>query len=175
MRLVPFKKKYRFEITVILNLSTFYPCHFLLVSFVRAKNERNKIPLKPHKNTFQTEIERSDRTSIIFTLKNEVGGLAKALQVFQELGINVLHLELRPSQFHSAQGDVLVDIDCDAKNLDQVLKMLRREVKSVNYAQMQLNSEEFPPPTPVSGSFGEKSSTSTRDICVTQINYYRFR
>lgn len=83
-----------------------------------------------------------------------MGGLAKALQVFQELGINVLHLELRPSE-NSAQGDVLVDIDCDAKNLDQVLKMLRREVKSVNYAQTQLNSEEFPPPTPVSGSFGE--------------------
>lgn len=104
---------------------------------------------------FQTEAERSDRTSIIFTLKNEVGGLAKALQVFQELGINVLHLELRPSE-NSAQGDVLVDIDCDAKHLDQVLKMLRREVKSVNYAQTQYNSEEFPPPTPLSGSFGKK-------------------
>lgn len=112
---------------------------------------------KLSKYLFQTEIEPSDRTSIIFTLKNEVGGLAKALQVFQELGINVLHLELRPSE-NSAQGDVLVDIDCDAKNLDQVLKMLRREVKSVNYAQTQLNSEEFPPPTPVSGSFGEKSA-----------------
>lgn len=36
-----------------------------------------------------------DKTSIIFTLKNQVGGLARALQVFQELGINVLHLELQ--------------------------------------------------------------------------------
>lgn len=36
-----------------------------------------------------------DKTSIIFTLNNHVGGLAKALQVFQELGINVLHLELQ--------------------------------------------------------------------------------
>lgn len=34
--------------------------------------------------------------SIIFTLKNQVGNLARALQVFQELGINVLHLELSP-------------------------------------------------------------------------------
>ncbi|XP_063700726.1 tryptophan 5-hydroxylase 1 [Culicoides brevitarsis] len=109
-------------------------------------------PLHRKKDFISEESEHSDRTSIIFTLKNEVGGLAKALQVFQELGINVLHLELRPSE-NSAQGDVLVDIDCDAKNLDQVLKMLRREVKSVNYAQTQFNSEEFPPPTPVSGSF----------------------
>lgn len=37
----------------------------------------------------------NDRTSIIFTLNNQVGGLARALQVFQELGINVLHLELQ--------------------------------------------------------------------------------
>lgn len=38
-----------------------------------------------------------DRTSIMFTLKNQVGCLAKALQVFQELGINVLHLDLQNS------------------------------------------------------------------------------
>lgn len=36
-----------------------------------------------------------DRTSIIFTLKNQVGGLASALQVFQGLGINVVHIELQ--------------------------------------------------------------------------------
>lgn len=36
-----------------------------------------------------------DRTSIMFTLKNQVGCLARALQVFQELGINVLHLDLQ--------------------------------------------------------------------------------
>lgn len=35
-----------------------------------------------------------DRTSIIFTLKHEVGALARALQVFQDFGINVLHIEL---------------------------------------------------------------------------------
>ena len=39
-----------------------------------------------------------DKVSIIFTLKNQVGNLARALQVFQELGINVLHLELSPME-----------------------------------------------------------------------------
>lgn len=37
----------------------------------------------------------ADRTSIMFTLKNQVGCLAKALHVFQEMGINVMHLELQ--------------------------------------------------------------------------------
>lgn len=98
----------------------------------------------------------NDRTSIIFTLKNQVGGLARALQVFQELGINVLHVELRPAD-DAQQGDVLVDIDCDAKHLDHVLKMLRREVQAITFAQTQHVPENFPPPTPLSAqsSFGK--------------------
>lgn len=47
---------------------------------------------RPTKNA---EVLPGDKTSIIFTLNNQVGGLARALQVFQELGINVLHLELQ--------------------------------------------------------------------------------
>lgn len=47
-----------------------------------------------------------DRVSIIFTLKNQVGNLARALQVFQELGINVLHLELSPLE--NATNQVLI-------------------------------------------------------------------
>lgn len=35
--------------------------------------------------------------SVIFSLKNQVGGLARALQVFQDLGVNVLHIESRAS------------------------------------------------------------------------------
>lgn len=38
-----------------------------------------------------------ERTSVIFTLRNQVGGLVKALTVFQDLGINVLHIESRKS------------------------------------------------------------------------------
>ncbi|XP_035907377.1 tryptophan 5-hydroxylase 1 isoform X1 [Anopheles stephensi] len=95
----------------------------------------------------------SDRTSIIFTLKNQIGGLASALRVFQELGINVLHVELNKSGEACDSADVLVDVECDANRLDQVLRLLKREVQSVNYAA-QVNSDG-PPPTPLSacGSF----------------------
>lgn len=47
-----------------------------------------------------------DRTSIMFTLKNQVGGLAKALQVFQELGINVLHLDLQNTDTQVVGGRI---------------------------------------------------------------------
>ncbi|KAH8305133.1 hypothetical protein KR059_009393 [Drosophila kikkawai] len=77
-----------------------------------------------------------ERISIIFTLRNQVGNLARALQVFQELGINVLHLELSPLEMTTNQADVLVDVECDPRRLDQVVKMLNREVACVNYTSV---------------------------------------
>lgn len=41
--------------------------------------------------------QTSERISVIFTLKNQVGGLVKVLSVFQDLGVNVLHIESRKS------------------------------------------------------------------------------
>lgn len=52
-------------------------------------------------------VSPGDKTSIIFTLNNNVGGLARALQVFQELGINVLHLELQNSSSDVEQVKLL--------------------------------------------------------------------
>lgn len=43
----------------------------------------------------------------------------------------------------------MVDIECDSKHLDHVVRLLKREVHSVNYAS-PICSEEFPPPTPLS-------------------------
>lgn len=53
------------------------------------------------------------------------------------------------------QAEVFVDIECDPKHLDKVIRLLKREVRSVSYASPQV-SDEFPPPTPLSAcsSFG---------------------
>lgn len=64
--------------------------HFLRVHQLKSKEKASSIG-QPSSTTMIS----NDRTSIIFTLNNQVGGLARALQVFQELGINVLHLELQ--------------------------------------------------------------------------------
>ncbi|XP_017474727.1 PREDICTED: uncharacterized protein LOC108365246 [Rhagoletis zephyria] len=59
-----------------------------------------------------------DRVSIIFTLKNQVGNLARALQVFQELGINVLHLELSPLEKASNQMQVKPRCEIERHEID---------------------------------------------------------
>lgn len=55
------------------------------------------------------------------------------------------------------QADVLVDIECDAKHLDKVIRLLKREVQSVNYTSTMQTGDEYPPPTPLSAcsSFGK--------------------
>lgn len=54
-----------------------------------------------------------------------------------------------------------MDVECDSKHLDHVVRMLKREVHSVNYASA-VYSEEFPPPTPLSkhNSFDFSESTA---------------
>lgn len=71
-----------------------------------ASAETKPVPLQVREEaqTGNSEtMSMADKTSIIFTLNNQVGGLARALQVFQELGINVLHLELQNNNAHVDQ------------------------------------------------------------------------
>lgn len=110
---------------------------------------------QPNEEQNGTEVER---VSIIFTLKNQVGGLVRALQAFQDLGINVMHIESRPSQADSNQVDFLVDIECEPKRVEQLGRLLKREVQTMVIGKYGSGSEEnFPPPTPLSAaaSFGK--------------------
>lgn len=54
-----------------------------------------------------------------------MGGLVRALQSFQDLGINVQHIESRPSQTADSQVDFLVDVETDTKKLEQLGRMLK--------------------------------------------------
>lgn len=51
------------------------------------------------------------------------------------------------------KADVLVDIECDAKHLDKVIRLLKCEVQSVNYTATQ-SGDNFPPPLSACSSFG---------------------
>lgn len=65
----------------------------------QVKNETSHHPKLAdlHAAAQQQVPSEGERISVMFTLKNQVGGLVKALSVFQDLGINVLHIESRKS------------------------------------------------------------------------------
>lgn len=93
-------------------------------------------------------------------MKNQVGGLVRALQAFQDLGVNVLHIESRPTDLAGAQSDILVDVECDPKRMEQLSRLLKREVQSLcigTYGNISEQENETEPPTPLSAtaSFGQ--------------------
>lgn len=85
----------------------------------------NQVPLKETSSSNESTTVQTEKISIIFTLKNQVGGLVRALQSFQDLGINVQHIESRPSQIGDNQVDFLVDVETDTKKLEQLGQMLK--------------------------------------------------
>ncbi|XP_045464692.1 tryptophan 5-hydroxylase 1 [Harmonia axyridis] len=110
----------------------------------------DKPPLNEEK-TKQTSKEL-ERISIIFSLKNQVGGLVRALQAFHDLGINLLHIESRPSNTSENESDFFVDIECDMHQLQQVGVLLRREVQTMVIGSYQKKENEFSPPIPISAT-----------------------
>ncbi|PSN54893.1 Tryptophan 5-hydroxylase 1, partial [Blattella germanica] len=51
------------------------------------------------------------RNSVVFSLKN------------QELGVNVLHIESRPSNRRESEFEILVDVQCDNKRMEQLISV----------------------------------------------------
>ncbi|KAJ8262001.1 hypothetical protein GJAV_G00160970 [Gymnothorax javanicus] len=54
---------------------------------------------------------KSGVLSCIFSLKEEVGALAKALKLFEEKGINLTHIESRPSSTNKQEYEFYVSVD----------------------------------------------------------------
>ena len=70
----------------------------------------------------------------------------------------MLHIESRPSNRRESEFEILVDVQCDNKRMEQLVRHLRREVSAINLAQFEDGADLPPlPPTPLSAaaSFGE--------------------
>ncbi|XP_034938770.1 tryptophan 5-hydroxylase 1 [Chelonus insularis] len=114
---------------------------------------------RPNDMSRVEKVEDSDsRNSVIFSLKNQIGGLARALQVFQDLGVNVVHIESRKSVRRGSEYEILVDVECEPKRMEQLTRMLSREVAAINLSQYE-QSGNIPSLPPLSAApsfdFGE--------------------
>ncbi|XP_014196628.1 tryptophan 5-hydroxylase 1a isoform X2 [Pelmatolapia mariae] len=93
-----------------------------------------------NKSTF-TKIEENNekknssekgRATIIFSLKNEVGGLVKALKLFQENHVNLVHIESRKSKRRNSEFEIFVDCDSNHEQLNEIIQLLRKHVNVVD-------------------------------------------
>uniref|UniRef100_UPI00398EF556 phenylalanine-4-hydroxylase isoform X2 n=1 Tax=Pristiophorus japonicus TaxID=55135 RepID=UPI00398EF556 len=77
---------------------------------------------------------KGDVTSVIFSLKEEVGALAKALRLFEEKGVNLTHIESRPSRTNKGEYEFYIDLDCkNVPSVEEILLSLRQEISGTVY------------------------------------------
>ncbi|KTF92048.1 hypothetical protein cypCar_00016078 [Cyprinus carpio] len=76
--------------------------------------------------------ERLNKTGVvscIFSLKQEVGALVKALRLFEDKGINLTHIESRPSRDNKEEYEFFISVDqASSKALDEVVDSLRTQI-----------------------------------------------
>lgn len=73
----------------------------------------------------------------MFSLKNQVGGLARALKVFQDNGVNVIHIESRKSKKKPSEYEIMLDVDCEPELMDEIMKTLSSEVAAINLSSYE--------------------------------------
>lgn len=71
-------------------------------------------------------------STILFSLKNEVGGLVKALRLFQDKHVNLVHIESRKSKRRNSDFEVFVDCDSDHVQLKELAQLLKKHAEIVD-------------------------------------------
>ncbi|KAG7280979.1 hypothetical protein CRUP_016611 [Coryphaenoides rupestris] len=96
-------------------------------------NEINKATFtKIDEKTEKSNTPEKGGATGIFSLKNEVGGLVKALKLFQENHVNLVHIESRKSKRRNSEFEIFVDCDSDHEQLNKIIQVLRKQVNVVN-------------------------------------------
>ncbi|EPQ16718.1 Phenylalanine-4-hydroxylase [Myotis brandtii] len=71
----------------------------------------------------------NDAVSLIFSLKEEVGALAKVLRLFEENEINLTHIESRPSRLKKDEYEIFTSLDKSSMpTLANIIKILKHEI-----------------------------------------------
>ncbi|XP_030019512.1 tryptophan 5-hydroxylase 1-like isoform X1 [Sphaeramia orbicularis] len=102
-------------------------------------NEMNKVTISKIDEEWDNRSAFSGRTSgsergatIMFALKNEVGGLVEALKLFQDKHVNLVHIESRKSKRRNSDFEIFVDCDSNHEQLKELTQLLRKHTDVVD-------------------------------------------
>ncbi|XP_041074029.1 tryptophan 5-hydroxylase-like isoform X2 [Polyodon spathula] len=94
-------------------------------------NKSNFCKIEENKENKITSLDRG-RAAVVFSLKNEVGRLVKALKLFQEKHVNLVHIESRKSKRRSSEFEIFVDCDSNREQLNEIIQLLCSHVNIVS-------------------------------------------
>ncbi|KAE8297180.1 Tryptophan 5-hydroxylase [Larimichthys crocea] len=78
--------------------------------------------------------------TIIFSLRNEVGGLVKVLKLFQEKHVNLIHIESRKSKRRDSDFEIFVDCDTDNEQLKELTQQLRKHADIIEISPSETSA-----------------------------------
>ncbi|CAH2325689.1 tryptophan 5-hydroxylase 1 [Pelobates cultripes] len=82
-------------------------------------------------NKENNSLSERSRSSVIFSLKNEVDGLVKALKLFQEKHVNLIHIESRKSKRKNSEFEIFVDCDSNREQLSEIFQLLKPHINVI--------------------------------------------
>ncbi|XP_015982551.2 phenylalanine-4-hydroxylase [Rousettus aegyptiacus] len=92
------------------------------------------------KGNDEDNADKNGTIALIFSLKEEVGALARVLQLFEENNINLTHIESKPSHLKKDEYEFFTCLDkCSTPVLSNILKILRNDIGVTVY---ELSREE---------------------------------
>ncbi|GFY53466.1 tryptophan 5-hydroxylase 1 [Trichonephila inaurata madagascariensis] len=121
--------------------------------FEKGEEQQEAAKEEECKKKNEQEEEDGKGAAVIFSLRNQVGGLIRALRVFQENKVNVVHIESRKSRKRPSQYEIYVDVQCEQSQINDLLHNLEHEVECVSLEQFEkgeVQISDHPPPTPTS-------------------------
>ncbi|KAI1882546.1 hypothetical protein AGOR_G00251860 [Albula goreensis] len=88
--------------------------------------------------------DESGKTTVVFSLKNEIGCLVKALRLFQERGVNLAHIESRRSKRRASEVEIYADCSCSKEDFGNLVLHLKRHlsISSLASPEHTLSEEE---------------------------------
>ncbi|XP_052454249.1 tryptophan 5-hydroxylase 1-like isoform X1 [Carassius gibelio] len=135
-------------------------------------NEMNKSAfpkIEENKDNKTASTERG-RAAVVFSLKNEVGGLVKALKLFQqENHVNLVHIESRKSKRRNSEFEIFVDCDSNREQLHEILQLLR---KHVNVLEMDAPDNRLPEESEMESMPWFPKKISDLDKCANRVLMY---
>ncbi|KAJ1162148.1 hypothetical protein NDU88_002624 [Pleurodeles waltl] len=82
-------------------------------------------PAQNEDGTPKDSAAENKKTAIVFSLKNEIGGLVKTIRLFQEKHVNMVQIESRKSKRRNSEVDIFVDFECSKKELNELVQLLK--------------------------------------------------
>ncbi|KAM9860587.1 tryptophan 5-hydroxylase 1-like [Aulostomus maculatus] len=154
------------------------------VDSVNSAHEEKQLNNEMNMVTFNKSEENSDNrrvftgrslssekggATIIFSLKNEVGDLIKALKLFQEKHVNLVHIESRKSRRRNSDFEIFVDCDSDHEQLKELTRLLRKHTDIVEITQ---SDDPAPPDDDMVDVPWFPKKISDLDLCANRVLMY---